>query len=159
MTRSLCLAAAAVLALTAACGGPTATGSSPSPRADATHAYLSYAICLRAHGANEPDPALDQNGNPQWAVNPKTLPPAATQPCNSILQAAHLNGGHGAPTAAQLAQLTRFAQCIRQHGVADFPDPDAQTGSFPTTQDPTREPGWDAAYQACKQLMPTEKVG
>jgi hypothetical protein len=170
MRRALHLAAScgAALALAAACGGSSATGphvagaggsagpsaSPPSPT-DATHAYLSYASCLRAHGANEPDPSFGQDGSPTWAVNPKTLPPQATQACGSILQSAQLAGGRG-PTAAQLAQLTRFSRCIRQHGVADFPDP-SPDGNFQTTRDPVQEPGWNAALQACRNLMPSTK--
>jgi hypothetical protein len=61
------------------------------------------------------------------------------------------------PTAAQLAALTRYAQCLRGHGVPDFPDPDPRTGSYPTTSDPTREPDWSAATHACQQLAPQGK--
>jgi hypothetical protein len=145
----LLLAAALVVV---ACGG--AAGSSRAP--DQTHVWLSYAACLRAHGANEPDPTFDQDGGPQWSVSPKTLPPAAIRACGAILQSAHLVGSRP-PSATRLAGLIRYAQCLRQHGIADFPDPDPQTGSYPTTHDPTREPGWPAATQACRSLAPQGK--
>jgi hypothetical protein len=153
-------AVAFALLAAAACGGGAGSShpvASASP-AELTHVWVSFAACLRAHGANEPDPTFDQNGSPQWPVDPKTLPPAATQACGSILQGANLQG-HGAPTAAQLAQATRYAQCLRQHGIADFPDPDPQTGSYLTTHDPTQEPGWAAAGAACRQLAPQGKSG
>jgi hypothetical protein len=146
---------AAAVAAAAACGGAAADhpAATASP-ADPAHVWLSFAACLRAHGANEPDPAFDQNGSPQWAVDPKTLPPAATQACGSLVQSANLERPGAAPTAAQLAALTRYSQCLREHGVPDFPDPDPLTGSYPTTGDPTREPGWNAATRACQQLAP-----
>jgi hypothetical protein len=142
---------AATLALAGACGG----GHSPAAtrQQSGRHVWLSFAACLRAHGANEPDPTFDQDGNPQWAIEPKNLPSDATDACGSILQAASLQR-RPAPTAAQLARLTQYAQCLRQHGVADFPDPDPQTGSYPTTSDPTKEAAFPAAQQACRQLAP-----
>lgn len=76
------------------------------------------------------------------------------------------------PTAAQLAQLTRFAQCIRQHGVPDFPDPDPQNGHFhgyaavvqaAGSPAPGVDPGFAAAfaaaYRACGQYAPPPGVG
>jgi len=146
---------AACVAAATACGG--AAGAHPAAsatQASQAHVWLGYAACLRAHGANEPDPTFDQNGSPRWSVDPKTLPADATQACGSLLQSANLERPRSAPSAAQLAALTRYAQCLRRHGVPDFPDPDPQTGSYPTAGDPTREPGWTAATQACQQLAP-----
>lgn len=168
----LAVCAAAMLAAAAACGG--SAGSSPhvasvggrpagsatsASAADRTRVWLNFAACLRAHGANEPDPSFDANGNPTWQVNPKSLSATATQACSSVLQPANLQRPASASTAAQLAQLTRLAQCLRQHGIADFPDPDPQTGQFPTTHDPRQEPGWAAAQQACQQFQPQGKSG
>jgi hypothetical protein len=146
---------AACLAAATACGGTAGGHSAASaPPPDQAHVWLSFAACLREHGANEPDPTFDQSGSPQWSVDPKTLPPAATQACGSLLQSAHLQRPQSAPTAARLAALARYAQCLREHGVPDFPDPDPQTGSYPTTSDPTREPDWTTATRACQQLAP-----
>jgi len=85
----------------------------------------------------------------------KGLPQAAQQACASILQSLNLHPGQRADPA-RIAALTRFAQCIRQHGLADFPDPDP-SGNFPTNSDPALQPGWAAAFQACSSLMPKTK--
>jgi hypothetical protein len=164
-------ASGAVLCAAAACGGPsqpsarvagsTARGGAPaaSPTtltsAQRSHVWLAYAACLRAHGASEPDPTFDQDGNPQWAVNLTTLPDAAVKACQSGLQAVST----GKPqSAAQIAQTTRYSQCMRQHGIPDFPDPDPQTGriNLPGTAAANRkgDPGFQAAQQACQQLVP-----
>ena len=162
----------AMLSLATACGAGSASapavahassGRSAAPGSgsaqlsvgDRQRIWLQFASCLRQHGADEPDPTFDSNGNPQWAVNIKGLPAAVQQPCASILQSLNLHPGQPAGPA-RIAALTRFSQCIRQHGVADFPDPDS-SGSFPTNGDPTLKPGWAAAFQACRSLMPTGK--
>jgi hypothetical protein len=46
-----------------------------------------------------------------------------------------------------------FARCMRQHGI-DLPDPnpDIQWGQL------NQAPGWDAAWQACRQLLPASAV-
>jgi hypothetical protein len=174
MTRNvtLPLIVAAVLALAAACGtgspqaprvaqagsGPSATPGSGSAQlsvSDTERTWLRYAACLRQHGADEPDPSFDGAGDPQWAVNPKTVPQPARDACASILQSLNLHVGQPADPA-RIAALTRFSGCIRQHGIADFPDPDS-TGNFPAHGDPTAEPGWTAAFGACRSLMPAGK--
>lgn len=162
----------AVLSLSTACGAGSTSGapvahvgSGPSARpspgsaqlsaGDRQRLWLQFASCLRQHGADEPDPSFDSEGNPQWVVNIKGLPQAAQQACAPILQSLNLRIGQRADPA-RIAALTRFAQCIRQHGVADFPDPDS-SGNFQTNGDPTLEPGWAAAYQACSGLQPKTK--
>src|SRR5262249_10835301 len=106
------------------------SGSGPLRASDKQRPRLQFAKWLRPPRADEPDPSFDSNGNPQWAVNIKGLPQAAQQACASILQSLNLHPGQRADPA-RIAALTRFAQCIRQHGLADFPDPDP-SGSFPT---------------------------
>lgn len=163
----------AVLALSTACGAgstsaaprvahagsaPSASPSSGSAQLSATDRqglWLQFANCLRQHGADEPDPSFDSNGNPQWAVNIKGLPEPAQQACAPILQSLNLRSGQRADPA-RIAALTRFAQCVRQHGLAAFPDPDS-SGNFPTNSDPTLWPGWAAAFQACSSMMPKTK--
>lgn len=131
------------------------SGSAQLSASDRQRLWLQLASCLRQHGANEPDPSFDSNGNPQWALNIKSVPQAAQQACASILQSLNLHPGQRADPA-RIAALTRFAQCIRQHGVANFPDPDG-SGNFPTNGDPTLQPGWAAAFQACSSLQPKSK--
>ena len=66
-------------------GGGHAT---PTASADPRSAALQYAACMRAHGANVPDPTFDQNGKPQWPSGTDVKGagnPAAAQACLPIL--------------------------------------------------------------------------
>jgi hypothetical protein len=159
------VAVVAVATAALACGGgPTGAHvasvgghAAPTPSANPRTAILQYAACMRAHGANVPDPTFDQHGNPQWPSGTDVKGagnPAAAQACYSILQTVSSARRPSPPTAAQLAQRTRLAQCIRQHGFPNFPDPDPQTGQFATTGDPSNQPGFAAAARACLQQVP-----
>jgi hypothetical protein len=57
---------------------------------------------------------------------------------------------------AQFQQLVRLAECLRQHGVPNWPDPDPD-GAFglpPSLQQKTH--AWARASQACQRYMPSE---
>jgi hypothetical protein len=46
-----------------------------------------------------------------------------------------------------------FARCMRQHGInMPDPNPEIQWGQL------NQAPGWDAAWQACRQLLPASAV-
>jgi hypothetical protein len=122
-----------VVPLLAACAAtPTpGAGASPHPTASVLAVYRELAACLRQHGApNFPDPVVDAQGNVQ--VNPSIqIPASAKTACKSI--AARLPGDDGkAPkyTAADMAKLRQLARCFREHGISDWPDPNAR-GEFP----------------------------
>jgi hypothetical protein len=68
---------------------------------------------------------------------------------------------------ADLAKLQQYAQCMRGHGISDFPDPQpnpgGQGGSFQFSggrgSDLNRnDPRYQAADQACKSLLPQQPV-
>lgn len=118
--RSLVAVTAPLLVL--ACGGPqphppAATGSA------AASAWHRYAQCVRDHGVTAmPDPTVDDRGHAAFPSDAPRVPDAVTQQCGSILD--------GLPTqpttSVDVATRIRFAQCMRQQGIADFPDPDAR---------------------------------
>jgi hypothetical protein len=159
------VAVVAVAAAALACGGgPTAAHvasvgghATPTASVDQRTATLRYTACMRDHGANVPDPTFDQHGKPQWPPGTDVKGSgnqAAAQACRPILQTVSSGPNPSPPTAAQLAQRTRLAQCMRQHGFPDFPDPDPQTGEFNTSDDLRNQPGATAAAQACLRQVP-----
>lgn len=56
-------------------------------------------------------------------------------------------------TSTGSAKLEQFAQCMRAHGVTDFPDPTAE-GSFNLPTGMTGSPQFASADQSCKSLAP-----
>jgi len=105
--------------------GSASHKSGGSSRADP----LKYSQCMRAHGVTKfPDPG--PNGELRIAAGPGTgLDPssatfrAAQQACKSL---------EPTPPAADRKKmydaLLKFAQCMRQHGIAKFPDPNPDGG-------------------------------
>ena len=88
---------------------------------------LAFSHCMQTHGV--PDfPEPNSQGVAQGSgINPNSPSfQAATKDCRHLLP----NGGQ--PTAAQqaqaLAQALKFSQCMRSHGISDFPDPQSQPG-------------------------------
>lgn len=122
MVHARLLTVAGALALVA-CGGSTGAGV---PTASAAAVWRDYARCVRANGAADfPDPTVDGAGNPTFpGADPKTLPDATRQACAPILGRLPAELRAGRP--ADAATLRRFAQCMRDHGIADWPDPDAE---------------------------------
>jgi hypothetical protein len=61
-------------------------------------------------------------------------------------------GAAGTPNTSS-SRPVRFAQCMRSHGLANFPDPTAQ-GTFNLPPGMTSSPQFASADRACKSLAP-----
>jgi hypothetical protein len=59
----------------------------------------------------------------------------------------------GRPTQAQVQQVVRFADCMRSHGVPNFPDPTTSPREFKQAFD-TKSPALQSAATACQHLLP-----
>jgi hypothetical protein len=119
----------------AACGGSasdsTVTGSSASP--STTAAFVKFSACMRADGVpNFPDPTggggIQISSSSGIDVGSPAFK-AAQSKCRRLLP------GGGPPTGppsaqAKLAAL-EISQCMRRHGVSDFPDPTTKMPSSP----------------------------
>jgi hypothetical protein len=171
MTRFLfrgTLAALAVATL-AGCAGHASATASPSPSALGNDQVLAIgqqaAQCMRQHGIPDfPDPVVDQNGQLRLPEGPAgdrvksqlNAHPEAQQACQPILDRLPAGARNDRPhyTQEDLANLLKFAQCMRQHGIADFPDPKAD-GTFPLAGTTLEREGKSArvlaAMQACRQ--------
>jgi hypothetical protein len=79
------------------------------------------------------------------------VPTAASQPTTTAAPA----GSSGSSGASSLAQAVAYSQCIRSHGVPNFPDP-VQTPSggygYRTAGIDPNSAGFQGALQACKAL-------
>jgi hypothetical protein len=161
---ALLLAAGLTLAGCGTTGAHAAASPSPSV-GDAQILAIGrqYSQCVRDHGvAGFPDPVVN-NGQMSWptaagGLNPKQMVqdnPQAEQACRTILDRLPASAQRGqAVTAADLQKLRQFAQCIRQNGIPEWPDPKSD-GSFPVSGTPLaaegKSPRMIAAIQACQQ--------
>jgi hypothetical protein len=88
---------------------------------------LAFSRCMRANGVpNFPDPAPGEGfqfpANGQLAASPAFH--AAQAKCQRLMGGGPPGpGAHTHPSAQALAQMVSIAQCMREHGVPNFPDP------------------------------------
>src|SRR3954469_15381100 len=124
-TRRLVALALAGVMLSAGCGSPAASATPSATRpADkklrARDKGVKFADCIRGHGVSDfPDP--DEKNQFEYGVS---VTPAvwkrATTACKDLQPPGTLSSKR---TPKQQSASLRFAQCIREHGVKDFPDP------------------------------------
>jgi hypothetical protein len=162
MSRALPLAALATLTLiVAGCtSAPTDTSSGNTAAANHEQA-MKFAQCMRDNGVSQfPDPdasgalTIDQVANGS-SVDPNsaTFKQALTA-CKDLEPA----GFMGQPRSAQQQEAAlKFAQCMRDNGVKDFPDPAPDGPLIDTNQIPSS--GTDAgrsilhaAMQKCRSF-------
>ena len=154
------VALAMVALLGAACSSALAgSGSktSGSPRDEA----VKFAACMRANGVTQfPDPDASGQLTIDGIANRSKLDTdsaAFTQAMSACkeLQPAGFTGS--TRSSEQQAAALKFAQCIRDNGVTDFPDPDPDGPMVDTNRIPSaaRSGGMsalNAAMQKCRGL-------
>lgn len=159
------IATAGLALLAAACGSPSSADPGGSPSAGGPASSVSAAAwvqCVRTHGV--PDfPGPDSRGyipkitsGQQVGVGDSALSAARTA-CQALWP-------YQAPTQAQQQrQLTddlKFAQCMRAHGLPDFPDPVNSNGhvefviSLSKDGFSPRSPRVLAKARACLSVLP-----
>jgi len=168
---------ACIVLLAAACGdaqSPAASATAPTRE----QAALAYARCMRSHGVPDfPDP--DSNGDFHLSSNQQgggsrgrgsssagsqesnpvsSQETAANQVCNHLLDVgAQMSAGQ---QQHALSQLVKYAQCIRAHGVPNFPDPHTTSGGigvpsgigFDLSGIDQHSPQYHSASHACQSL-------
>jgi hypothetical protein len=121
------------------------------PNPDQQDAMLAYAQCMRENGFAEfPDPSPD--GRFQMRVNPQSAPRfrAASDACRDLAPAGFSDGK---PSAEQMEVLLDLSACMRENGIAGFPDP-SSSGSFDLSDlsaagiNP-QSPAFEAAMATC----------
>jgi hypothetical protein len=161
-------AAAAIAVLATACGA-----SAPSAASPPTYAQeISLVGCMRSHGVpNFPDPTasggytLQADGTLEGAGGSVDID-------GSQAQAAYGDCRHllpGGPSVSQLEQdgqqeqqaqaqalplELKYAECMRAHGVPNFPGPGQATTSPGSAPVNVNSPQFLAATRACQSLIP-----
>jgi hypothetical protein len=129
MSRKLWpLAALALVALIGAgCGGSDSSAKGNTTATNQEKA-VKFAECMRENGVSQfPDPDASGNLTIDGVVNGSGIDPDAPTWEQAIdackdLQPPGFTGG-GERSAGEQEAALQFAQCIRENGVPDFPDP------------------------------------
>jgi hypothetical protein len=163
------------LLLTLTACGPGGSGAAAAPTTMSNAGVLALgrqiAQCIRDHGIPDfPDPVVDEHGQLQMPSNStedelksrysQATLDQAQQACQSLFdqlpQSAVSGGGNepDTPGPQDVDALRRWAECARQNGFPDWPDPNAD-GSFPRGRTPLETEGKSARiqqlFQTCKQ--------
>jgi hypothetical protein len=133
----------------------TACGSSSSGEtAPAADQARRYAQCIRDNGVPDfPDP--DAQGNFRGASHELQGDPkfqAALRACRDLAPGGTHEQNRGSP--AFVAQARKFAQCIRDNGVPDFPDPGPDGTFRGASHELQGDPKFQAALQTCQSKLP-----
>jgi len=167
--------------LAAACGGskdpgvegggrttatvaPSGTSGSGSSGEASQSQQLQLARCMRSHGVpNFPDPSPGGGQlNAISASGINTQSPtyqAAERSCEKYTPAANMTP---AQSAAENTKGLEFSQCMRSHGVPNFPDPitgptGGQAINLRGSGIDQNSPTYQAANQACQSIIPSGK--
>jgi hypothetical protein len=149
------LAALAVVALIgASCSNGSAENGSTSTATDQGKA-VKFAECIREHGVPHfPDP--DAKGDFVFGIDVRpAVWQRAVDACKDLQPPGALSGKR---SPKQQSAALRFAGCIREHGVKDFPDPVNGDPLVDTTKIPSsNQPGGmtilNAAMKRCGSLL------
>jgi hypothetical protein len=158
------LALIAMIALISACGSTapagTSTGSSGGNNTAANaQKAVKFAKCMRSNGVSEfPDPGASGKVTIDGIVNGSSLDPStpafkqAISACKNLEPAGFMGSKR---SSQQQDAALKFAQCIRENGVNDFPDPTngqplVDTNRIPSAAEPGGMSTLHAAMQECR---------
>jgi hypothetical protein len=168
MSRTLWpLATLAMLAVIGAgcSNAPAGSGSGGNSTAAMHEKAVKFAECMRANGVSEfPDPDASGTLTIDEAINGSSLDPstAAWKQAISACKDLEPPGFTGRKRSAQEQEAAlKFAQCIRDNGVPDFPDPTPNGPLVDTNRIPSaaRNGGMsilNAAMQKCGAIYSGE---
>ncbi|MEV0170103.1 hypothetical protein AB0I00_03090 [Streptomyces sp. NPDC050803] len=110
---------------------------------------VKFAECLREHGVNVEDPG-EGGGIHITGRTPKAKVDAAMEACReySPMQ----QGGSVDPQAEE--RMRKMAQCMRDNGVEDFPDPEPGRG-IQLDRGVAEDPDFEAAQKECDKYAPS----
>jgi hypothetical protein len=167
LLATLSLAGCATVSPTGVASVDGGNGSTDGPKqseAPSEGDPVKFAECMREHGIDMPDPEPDQGGF-SIAIPEGTSredADAAVEACKEF----EPNGGEPPQLSAEeVAQMREFAKCMRENGIENFPDPNADGGirieskpGDPGSIDHMSQEFKDAEL-ACKEFQPKRPGG
>jgi hypothetical protein len=157
------LALIAMVALISACGssapaqsGTGSSGGGGGNTATNQEKAVKFAECMRNNGVSKfPDPNVSGQLTIDGVANGSSLDPntAAFKQAISACKDLEPPGFMGHKRSAQEQERAlKFAQCMRDNGVKDFPDP-TPNGPIINVQGAHSIPGFQAAMQKCRDAL------
>jgi hypothetical protein len=153
------LALIAIVVLVSACGSSAPSGSNGASNTAANPNHekaVKFAECIRSNGVSEfPDP----NASGQFVYGIKagsSLDPSSAAWQMAIAVCRNLEPSDFMPTTFSTKQIEardKFAQCVRNNGVPDFPDPTTH-GPLVDVTNGSSNPELQAALHKCLRLNP-----
>jgi hypothetical protein len=162
MTRFLCLALALAALPLAGCGGSKDPDNASSSDDAGYDQLLKYSQCMRSHGLPSfPDPVQESGGGISLTMKRGSGLDPSSQPFKAAETACRKfapRRGTGKPLpAAEQQRFLRYSQCMRSHGLPQFPDPKFSGGGVQLRLPPglgPDSPSLKAAQRACQSLQP-----
>jgi hypothetical protein len=142
-------------ATTSRAGSSGTTGSGADRKLTARDKAVKFAECIRAHGVSDfPDPNEKNEFEYGVSVTPAVWNKATTA-CKELQPPGTLSSKR---TPKQQSASLRFAQCIRDNGVKDFPDPVngeplVNTYKIPSSNKPGGMAVLNAAMHKCGDVL------
>jgi hypothetical protein len=119
-------------------GGATSShkGGGSRSTVSAAQGWHNLAQCFRSHGYSIADPTVNADGTSSWSASSGPPPrevrnaeqAVGKDTCEAEWRALPPQAVNPPPTQAELHGLVLFARCMRDHGIADFPDPNSDGG-------------------------------
>ena len=154
--------AASTTASSATAGSSSGSGEEASER---ERKLVAYSQCMRTHGVPEfPEPKNGHllfkynrgaGGTSGRGVNPESAQFKGAQAACKSLEPAQL--ASPAQSSEQQSSAIKFAQCMRSHGVPNFPEPKVSGGRVMLLVGKgvnPNSPQFQAATRACQKLAP-----
>ena len=181
-TAAAIITTAALVLLAAACSGssssngpggsPTDPSSSPTAGGSANSPLLAFSQCVRSHGVPDfPDPQAGATnakfpGAQQLGVGSSQLS-AAESACQHLLPAGVDDQFPPAEVPLLLSGMRQFSQCMRSHGVPNWPDPTTDSEGRPVfelsdhgfSRQQAHSPQLGAKEDQCQHLLPSALGG
>jgi hypothetical protein len=141
--------------------GATSTSTGTDKKLSKQEKAVKFAECMRANGVPHfPDP--DPHGDYNFGVDvTKEVWLKAVDACKALKPPGALSAKR---TPKEQSASLRFAQCVRDHGVKDFPDPVngepvIDTYKIPSSNKPGGMTILNAATRACGSILKSSAGG
>lgn len=143
-------------------GGVASAGGDKTPTSKSTSTLsneeraLKFAQCMREHGVDMEDPEPGKANRVEFKGNGKDREKVekAMRACREFSPQANSTGGTN-KKAEEAAR--KFAECMRENGVEDFPDPKPGQRGIKIDKKQADDPDFDKAQEKCRDELPGGK--